>query len=207
MLMRALHRLVVDLGSRVSPGLLVASLLALNVAWLLILGALDAQFWQVTGYPLPDLQNDLAPETMMTPARFLNQVSSYSQEARTLYWAFFILDNIMPQLSFGAFALLWVVLLRHMPWRWAARLLASPLLLIPLGVGLFDWVENVAYVWVISQPTDQNVLAVLYVSLVAKWIKGACVMLTMFGTLPLLGAFLVVALRQRRRLPAGPPTP
>ncbi len=196
--MRTLHRLVVDFGSRANPGLLVASLLALNVAWVLILGAFDAQFRQVAGYPLPDLQNDLAPQTMMTPARFLEQVTSYTQEARTLYWGFFILDNIMPQLSFGVFALLWVVLLRRMPWGWASRLLASPLLLIPLGVGLFDWVENVAYVWVISQPTDQSALAVLYVGLVTKWIKGACVALTMFGTLPLLGAFLLAAGRGRR---------
>jgi hypothetical protein len=200
--MRTLHRLVVALGSRVNPGLLVTSLLALNVAWLLILEALDAQFRQVAGYPLPDLQNDLAPETIMTPARFMAQVTSYSQEARTLYWAFFILDNFMPQLSFGAFALLWAVLLRHTPSAWAARLLASPLLLIPFGVGVFDWVENVTYVWVISQPADPNVLAVLYVGLVAKWIKGVSVMLTMLGTWPLLGAFLVAATGRRLRTPA-----
>ena len=205
--MRTIHRLVVELGSRVNPGLLVVSLLALNIAWVLILGAFDAQFRQVSGYPLPDLQNDLAPETIMTPARFLEQATSYTQEARTLYWAFFILDNIMPQLSFGAFALLWVVLLRRLPWGWATRLFRSSLLLIPLGVGLFDWVENVAYVWVISQPADPNVLAVLYVGLATKWIKGACVMLTMFGTWPLLGAFLLAALRQRRSIPASPHTP
>lgn len=205
--MRSVHRLIVNLGGLVNPGLLVASLLMLNIAWVLILGAFDAQFRQMTGYPLPDLQNDLAPETIMTPARFLEQATSYTQEARTLYWAFFILDNIMPQLSFGAFALLWVVLLRRMPWSWASRLLARPLLLIPLGVGFFDWVENVAYVWVISQPAEPNVLAVLAVGLVAKWIKGVSVMLTMFGTWSLLGAFLVAALRQRRRAQVTPPTP
>lgn len=200
--MRPVHHFVVDLGRRASPGLLVASLFALNLAWVLILGAFDAQFRQVTGYPLPDLQNDLRSETVMTPARFLEQATSYTQEARTLYWAFFILDNIMPQLSFGAFALLWVILLCRLPWDWARALLASPFILIPLGVGLFDWVENVAYVWVISQPAAPNVLAVLYVSLVAKWIKAACVMLTMFGTWPLLGAFLVAALNRRRRAPS-----
>lgn len=201
--MRTIHRLVVDLGSRANPGLLVTSLLMFNIAWVLILGAFDTQFRQVAGYPLPDLQNDLAGATVMTPARFLEQAASYTQEARTLYWAFFILDNIMPQLSFGAFALLWVALLRRTPRRWASRLLRGPLLLIPLGVGLFDWVENVAYVWVISQPTDPNVLGVLYVGLVAKWIKGACVPMTMFGTLPLLGAFLVAAVRGRERAPAN----
>ena len=201
--MRVLHRLVLDHGSRVDPGLLVMTLLALNVAWVLILGAFDDQFRQTAGYPRPDLQNDLRPELIMTTGRFLEQATSYPQEARTLDWAFFILDNIMPQLAFGAFALLWVALLRRLPWGWAERLLHSPLILLPLGVGLFDWVENVAYVWAISRPVDPNAPAMLYVGLAAKWVKGACVSLTMFGTLPLLVAFLVAALRRWQRAPSS----
>jgi hypothetical protein len=53
--MHTLHRLVVELGSRANPGGLLAGLFALQLAWSLILGAFDAQFQQVAGYPLPAL--------------------------------------------------------------------------------------------------------------------------------------------------------
>ena len=143
--MNQIHQLVVRLGSRLDPRLLIAGLTTLNIVWLIILRAIGGHFEEVAGYPLLDLQNSVSPDAVMTPTRAVAQIATYTSDAKSLYWSFFILDNIMPQLTFGVFALLWVALLRGTPHRLARRLLGSYLLLLPLGVGVFDWIENLGY--------------------------------------------------------------
>ncbi|HZG69054.1 MAG TPA: hypothetical protein VEZ12_20140 [Herpetosiphonaceae bacterium] len=201
--MYQLHQFVVRLGSRVDLRLLIASLVTLNIVWLIILRTIGGHFEQVAGYPLLDLQNSISPDAVMTPTRAITQIATYTSDAKTLYWSFFILDNIMPQLTFGLFALLWVVLLRGTPHRLARRLLGSYLLLLPLGVGLFDWAENLAYVAAIHVYPAGDLLPWIYAGLITKWLKAACLMVTFWGTLPIAIYATTLRLRQRRVRAAG----
>ena len=196
--MKQIHRAVVMLGSRIDPRLLLAILLGLNVAWLVILRAIGVHFQEVAGYPLLDLQNDVRPGDAMTPSRALAQISTYTSEAKTIYWAFFILDNIMPPLVFGAFALVWVYLLRGSQRPLFQRLLGSSVLLVPLGVGAFDWIENLAYLSAIHSYPAADTIPALYAGLIAKWLKAACLMTTFLGTVPLAVDYVA---RRLRRLP------
>lgn len=195
--MNQLHRFVVRFGSRIHAGILVVGLVALNAAWLIMLRALGTHFQSVAGYPLLDLQNSLSPDAVMTPSRVLAQIATYSSEAKSVYWSFFILDNIMPPLTFGIFALLWVYLLRSNPHRLTQRLLGSYLLLVPLGVGVFDWIENLAYLSAIHAYPAPDVLPAIGIGLVAKWVKAACLMLTFWGTMSLAVYHISRRLQQR----------
>ncbi len=184
--MKQLHALVVLLGTRIHPGFLLLALISLNVYWVITLGAFDTQFRQLTGYPLLDLQNSLSPDSIITPAKIREQIATYSQEAKTLYWSFFILDNIMPPLTFSSVALMWVYLLRSNPNRLYNRILNSYVVLIPVGVGVFDWFENLGYVAAIHSTSSLTTTLAIYVGLTFKWIKAACVLPT-FPLLLVLG--------------------
>jgi hypothetical protein len=195
--MNQIHQFVVRLGSSIHGGLLVTSLVTLNVAWLIMLRALGTHFQSVADYPLLDLQNSLSSDTVMTPSRVLAQIATYTSEAKSVYWSFFILDNIMPPLTFGSFALLWVYLLRSNPNHLTQRMLQSYLLLVPLGVGAFDWIENLAYLSAIHAYPAPDVLPAIGIGLVAKWLKAACLMLTTWGIIPLVIYHVGRRLRQR----------
>jgi hypothetical protein len=198
-----LRRYVVDIGARADRRLLVAVLVLLNATWLVILGAIGAQFERTAGVPLLDLQNSLAPADVVTPSRALAQIATYPPEAVGLYWSFFVLDGVMPPLVFGCFALLWANLLHHRSDRASRLLLGGPLALVPLGVGAFDWVENLAYVSAISAQDPAAATTAMVVGLVAKWIKAVFLQLTFLTTLVVVVAVVVDRLRRRARRPAG----
>jgi len=185
-------------GSRINGWLLVCIIVALNVYWLATLQAFDTQFQQVAGYPLLDLQNDLAPATMITPAKVQAQIATYTPQAKTLYWSFFTLDNIMPPLVFGPFALLWVYFLNNQPNRVSKRLLHSPFILLPLGVDFFDWLENLAYIAATHNVGGENTMLIIYAGLTFKWIKAACLLPTFNVTLLLAIYHMYSLIRQRR---------
>lgn len=170
--MKQLQHLIVDWGSKVNPILLIFSVIALNVYWTTILDPLGRQFEAVSGLPMLDLQNSLSPDSILTPQRFMDQIATYSSEAKTLYWSFFILDNIMPPLAFGSFALLWVLLLKRNPTRLTQWLLGSYILLIPLGVGFFDWWENLAYISAIHNYPNPGTMTAVVIGLIFKWVKA-----------------------------------
>jgi hypothetical protein len=193
--MQQVHARIVAWGSGISPLLLFAVVIGLNVYWIVTLGAFDAQFRQLTGYPLLDLQNNLQPEQMITPTKVREQIATYSQEAKTLYWSFFILDNIMPPLTFSGVALLWVYFLHNNPNRLFDRLLKSYFILIPVGVGVFDWFENLGYVAAIHSTSDTTTTAAIYLGLIFKWIKAACVV----PTFPILLALALYHMYNRAR--------
>ncbi len=198
--MRQLRDVVIALGSRLNPGLLGVLVLALNVYWLVILAVINREFQGVTnGHPLLDLQNSLAPGEIITLAKVLEQLGDYTGASRLIYWVFFMLDNIMPHLAFGAIALLWVYFWRSNPNRLYDWLLGGYAVLIPLGVGFFDWLENLFYLVAIhAYPSPDTVWAVV-VGLTFKWLKAACV----YPSTLLLPVFLVYhllrAIRRRTR--------
>lgn len=198
--LRQLKRGVVYLGTNVSPWVLVGAFVALNVYWTLLLRVLDEQFRATTGgLPLLDLQNSLAPARIITPERFLSQLSSYTESSILLYWVFFVLDSIFPLLLFGTYALLWVCLWNNSPDRLSQWLLGSYVMLIPLGIQLFDWGENLFYVLVIHSYPEPGTAFAVYAGLAFKWIKAACV----FPTTLLTPLFLAWFLYQQIRLRAG----
>jgi hypothetical protein len=194
--MRQVHQLVLAVGNRVDGRLVVITLLALNISWLIMLRAIGGQFEEVAGVPLLDLQNEIGTDAMMTPDRMTDQIASYTQGAKTLYWSFFILDNIMPPLTFGVFSLLWVRFFRSHPGSVVQRLVHSYALLIPLGVGFFDWIENLGYITAIHDYPAGGTTAAIVVGLTAKWIKAAFLQLTFLGTWVLLIRHLALEVRQ-----------
>lgn len=196
--MTAAPPFVVQLGRRVPPWFALALTLALSAAWQLTLNAFDAQFRQLSGFPLLDLQNSLRPGEIITPTEVITQIRTYSQDTRTLYWVFFTLDTLAPPVVFSSYALLWASLLSCTGTRPARWLLHSPLLWLPLGVGLFDWCENLGYVSAIqaAEPGPQSA-AVLF-GLTFKWIKAACVIPTTVLTLPLLVYVVASGITRRR---------
>ncbi len=195
--MKQLRGLVLAWGSQINPWLLLCIIGALNVNWLVTLQAFGTQFQQVAGYPLLDLQNDLLPATMITPAKVQAQIAAYTPQAKTLYWSFFTLDNIMPPLVFGSFALLWVYFLKSQPNRMSKRLLHSSFILIPLGVGAFDWLENLAYIAAIHTGGSANTMPIIYAGLTFKWIKAACLFPT-FNVTWVLAIYHVYSLTRQR---------
>lgn len=193
--MSSLIQTLVRLEAALPPLLIAAIVLTLNVAWTIILQLFDLQFQAIAGLPLLDLQNTRG---IRSAHEALALVAGYSLEARSFYWVFFILDTIVPLLAFGSFALLWAALLRRISPAAYAWLQRTPLLLIPLGVGLFDSFENLAFLAAMHQPTAPIALPVMQLGIAFVWMKAACLFAT-FGLTPaLLIALPIAALRGRR---------
>lgn len=200
--MHQIKKLVMTLGTRISPVLLGVLAVALNVFWVVILFVINEQFLEVTGHPLLDLQNSLSPNKIITPAKVLEQLADYTQASVFVYWIFFLLDNIMPHLAFGSLGLLWVYFWRSNPNRLYNRLLGGYAMLIPLGVGLFDWMENLFYLLAIHTYPDPGTVWSVYAGLTFKWLKAACVFPSTMLTPVFLGYHLLCAVRRgwRKRL-------
>jgi hypothetical protein len=194
--LRQLRDLVVYLGTNASPWVIVTAFLALNVYWPVLLGVLDEQFREATnGLPLLDLQNSFAPGSIVTPARVLEQLPAYTDTSVLLYWVFFVLDSIFPLLVFGTYSLLWVCLWRNSPDRVSRWWMGSYVALIPLGIQLFDWGENLFYVLAIHNYPEPGTVTAIYAGLVFKWLKVACVLPTTLLTPVFLAYFLYQRVR------------
>jgi hypothetical protein len=167
---------------------ILALIVTLNVSWLLTLSAFGSQFEQVAGFLPIDLQNT---SSLLTATQAIDQIMTYSSEARLFYWVFFILDNLMPPLVFGALSLLWAYFLSRRKNRWTDLLIASPFLLIPWGVGVFDWFENLCFVVVVSDPSAANALQLMELGLIFTRIKAGFLFATFGLTFVVTGYFLL----------------
>lgn len=190
--MNALQTGINGLAKRLSLLAILVIIVGLNIYWSFTLNAFGAHFEAVAQAPLLDLQN---VGSILSPQAAAALITSYSPEARSLYWVFFILDNLLPPLVFGAFALLWAYTFRHFPGRWAEVLPSSPLVLIPLGVGLFDCLENLCFV-VAMTGEPAAALTTMQIGIVFVYIKAAF-LLTTFGLTPVWIA--IAALTQLRK--------
>lgn len=196
----AIHKL----AHAISLPALLALVIGLNIYWSVMLNSFERQFVAQTGAPLLDLQN---VESILTGEEALQLISQYSAEARTLYWQFFVMDGIMPPLVFGVFVLLWVRLLAPLRYRWSGWLLDSYLLLIPLGVGLFDWIENLFFLVAINPAPTSDPLLLLQIGLGFVWLKAACLFTTFIGSgLLLLVRVGTAVARLHTRLLSSKPT-
>jgi hypothetical protein len=190
-----LHNLVLSIGSRTTIVAAVLLVVGLNVYWTFTLNAFGAHFEAVAGAQLLDLANVGSILPVAEAARLLE---SYSTEARSLYFQFFVLDNLMPPIVFGAIAVLWVSLLQNRRAKVANWFLRSPLLLVPFGVGLFDVLENLTFVSYLAGPHAGS-LGLLQVGLTFVRIKAAFLFASFGATAVILIAAIVLALVERRQ--------
>ena len=178
-----MKKIILHLGKMLHPVSIVALVIGLNVYWLAVLEAFGAYFERIAGAPLLDLENVSA---ILPAAEAQQLIAAYGDEARTLYWQFFVMDSLAPPLVFASFALLWVALLQRSNHAWATRFLHSPLLFLPLGVGFFDWWENLAFVTAIMADAGSGVYQLLQIGLAFVWLKAICLFATFFITAVLL---------------------
>jgi hypothetical protein len=193
--MKLLQNALYTLSGRLSLGWIVLLIAGLNIYWSLTLGAFGAHFQQAAGVPLLDLQN---VSGVLTADAALALITQYSPEARSLYWAFFILDTLMPPLVFGSFGVLWAFLLRRFPQR-LTFLAASPLILLPVGVGLFDWLENLCFVMAMAATTG-DALPLVQLGQLFVTLKAACLFAT-FGLTPVFAVIALVSWIRSRSAP------
>ncbi|NOK62762.1 MAG: hypothetical protein GFH27_549305n184 [Chloroflexi bacterium AL-W] len=158
----------------------LVTVVGLNTYWVLTLNAFGVHFAQVAGAPLLDLEN---VRGILDATAALTLIQSYSPDARNLYWVFFVLDNLMPPIVFGSFALLWISLLSYLPGRWGDVLPTSPLILLPLGVGFFDCLENLCFVAAMSADPQAG-LSIMRVGILFVYLKALFLFLT-FGLTPI----------------------
>jgi hypothetical protein len=157
------------------PLAIVALVFALNCVWLTMLNALESHFASVSEYRFPDVQINLSPEQFAYPSIMLEQIGSYSEDAKMVYWIFFMLDNIMPPLVFGSFSFLWARLLNAYPDRLSRWIASSYILLIPFGVGFFDCLENLANITAIHNYPD---FMAMRLSMIFNMLKVMCLLPT-----------------------------
>ena len=141
-----------------------------------------------------DLQNGLAPADVYA------QLATYSAAARNLYYAFTLIDYAFPFFAGLFIAATAAFAMRNSLPKWYAALTARKLLPIFMVGTVFDWLENIAALAVISlYPAETGWLPVLLVS--AKKLKLACVMAGQATMLLLLlyaaGKWLAAKLRVR----------
>lgn len=184
--------LFLRLGRGFHPAAIVALIVLFNATWIPTLGAFGHQFEAVSGYQPIDLQN---VSGILTAEEALAQIATYSTEARSLYWSFFILDNIVPLLSFGAFSLLWAAMLPRLRHPFFQNLLTGPFLLLPWGVGLFDILENLCFILCISGYAGDAASATMTLGLWFVLLKALCLSATFMTTLVLLASLIVVQIR------------
>lgn len=184
--------LLLRLGHGFHPVAIVALIVLFNVTWPLTLGAFGHQFEAVSGYQPIDLQN---VSGILSAEEALTQIATYSSEARSLYWSFFILDNIVPLLSFGAFSLLWAAMLPRLRHPFFQNLLMGPFLLLPWGVGLFDILENLCFILCISGYAGDAASATMTLGLWFVLLKAVCLSATFMTTLVLFASLIVVQVR------------
>lgn len=142
-----------------------------------------------------DLQNALAP------AEVYPQLGTWTESARELYYAFTLIDYAFPFFAGLFIAATAAFAMRTSLPGWYAALTARNLLPVFMLGTLFDWLENLAALGVISlYPAEFGWLPVVLV--LAKKLKLACVMSGQAAMLLLLvyaaGNWLAGKLRIRR---------
>lgn len=190
--------LIARAGAALHPLTALALVILINAQWVLTLQAFGALFERQAGALLLDLAN---VPTVLSPSAALELIGDYSAADIALYWTFYAMDNVVPLLSFGTYALLWASLLHRSGFAWGRRLGQSGLLLIPFGVGGFDIIENSFFISALASGSPDERLALLGWGLVFVQAKAAALL----GTFALTPVVIVVAIvggvraAQRRR--------
>jgi len=106
---------------------------------------ISERFPGTSGGNLPfDMQNDL------TPVQVFEQLPAYSEQAFSTYYVFQAVDFAFPLLAGLFLAAVFAFGLRHTAPGWYAVAVARNLLVLMLLATLFDYLENVNFLWVIN---------------------------------------------------------
>ncbi|MBT8422897.1 MAG: hypothetical protein HKN56_03125 [Gammaproteobacteria bacterium] len=119
------------------------------------------------GYPPFDMQNDL------TPAGIYTQLPTYSEQAFSSYYIFQAIDFAFPLFAGLFLAAVFAFGLRHAAPHWYSVAVARNLLVLILLATLFDYLENLNLLAVVSAWPDQAGTAA-QLGVLAKQAKLAC---------------------------------
>lgn len=178
---------------------LCALALVLNVTSFQVLFGLEDRFEALTGAPVLDTQNGL------TVATLLEQLPLYRGAAYGAYLRFAAFDFVFPLVGALFLAVLWALLLRWNRGRIAQRLLGWNLPLLPFLATLFDWLENVSVLLVISAASPPGQLLLNSV-IVFKRLKLTSLTVIMAITILLHVLLIAHKLAELRRKGARPAT-
>jgi len=177
----AINRFIVDCSQSWWKVLL---LFVGQTATLLGLMAIEGRFPGITNGDVPfDMQNSLRPEQVF------EQLAGYTEQAFSDYYLFQLVDFAFPLLAGLFLATVCAFALRHAIPGWYQVAVAKNLFVLLLLATLFDYLENLNFLWVIASWPEKAELAA-QLGVLAKQGKLAC-MMTSFG---LTGLFLVIAL-------------
>jgi hypothetical protein len=170
---------------------IVALAFLVNGLALFILFGIEARFEAITGAPVFDTQNEL------TRAQMMDQLPLYAGSARQIYWGFSAFDFVFPLIGSIFFALFYAYVLRRLPWTgWLYR---KRVYLLVLLVALFDYMENIGFIWTLLSGVPPSTAAMQF-ALFFKQLKLLSLGASNFVALLLVGAF-VAAWILRRQLP------
>lgn len=181
-------------GRALHPLATIALVLALNVQWTFTIQAFGREFERAADVPVLDLQN---VQGVLSPTAAQELISAYSPADVSLYWTFFAMDNVVPLLCFGSFAVLWAFFLSRSRWAISGRLAKSWFLLIPFGVGAFDIVENTFFVSAMASSDSSEQLVLLTWGLAFVQAKAAMIFATFATTLLLTAVYIVERILNR----------
>jgi len=148
------------------------------------LNAITGRFPGITAGDIPfDMQNDLQP------GQIFEQLAGYTDQAFSDYYLFQAIDFVFPLLAGLFLASLFTFGLRHAAPGWYVFVRARNLLVLMLLPVLFDYLENVHMLWVVSVWPEQVEIAA-QLGVAAKQAKLA----TLFTAFGLTGLALLAAL-------------
>jgi hypothetical protein len=164
----------------------------LNFASFRILFGLEHRFTQLTGTKVFDTQNDL------TAQKLLEQLPTYTGEARPAYNAFAAFDYLFPLVAAVFLVVLWTLLLKVNPNKLAKGLLHQNFSLLPFSATLFDWLENLSIAGVLQTSDNPNMFLVNLV-IIFKRLKLASLGVTGLLTIALI-LFTAITLLLKGRM-------
>lgn len=161
----ALNRFIVSCSASWWKVLL---LLAGQAATLFMLLRIENGFPAVSSGNIPfDMQNEL------TVAQVFTQLHGYSEQAFANYYLFQVIDFAFPLLGGLLMAAIFAFGLRHAAPGWYAVAKTKNLLVLMLLPPLFDYLENLNFLWVVSQWPAEAIIAA-QLGVIAKQAKLLC---------------------------------
>jgi hypothetical protein len=159
-------------------------LLAGQGSTIAILNSITAKFPAVTDEHIPfDMQNTLTSEMIFA------QLESYTPEAFSLYGWFQAVDYVFPLFAGLMLAAAGTFALRHALPGVYAWVLDKGVLWLWLLPSIFDWLENLNFLWVITAwPTQAATAASLGVAAKMAKLGSMGVVFTLVGLLLLIAA-------------------
>lgn len=155
-----------------------------QTATMQVLMAIEAGFPAITNGDVPfDMQNSLRAEQVF------KQLAGYSQQAFSDYYLFQLVDFAFPLLAGLFLASVCAFALRHAIPTWYQIATAKNLFALLLLATVFDYLENLNFLWVMASWPEKAELAA-QLGVLAKQGKLAC----MFTGFALTGLFLLIAL-------------